>query len=51
MFHENQNSLENTFLTIEGMIYRLMTYKILYLAIYIVFKRSLSIFHVIQRHF
>ena len=51
MFQENQNSLENTFLTIEGMIYRLITYKILYLAIYIVFKRSLSICHVIQRHF
>ena len=29
----------------------MIAYKILYLTIYFVFKRSLSIFHIIQRHF
>ena len=32
-------------------IYHLIAYKIIYLTIYFVFKRGLSICHIIQRHF
>ena len=51
MFHQNQNSLKNIFLVMAPYIYHLIAYKILYLTIYFVFKRSLSIFHITQRDF
>ena len=45
----NQNSPKNTFPILVA--YTLKAYKILYLTIYFVLKRSLSICHIIQGHF
>ena len=51
MFHQNQNALRNISLIMAAYINHLIAYKILYLTIYFVFKRSLSIFHIIQPYF
>ena len=50
MFHQNQNSLKILSL-LWWCIDHLIAYKVLYLKIYFVFKRTLAIYHIIQGHF